>query len=58
MSLGTDLCDRCTKLATIILHHERGDEKYCEYHWVESRKEVFRQAICSDCEKAPVPLNL
>ena len=33
MSLFVPFCDRCTKLATIIIPKERGEERYCEYHW-------------------------
>ncbi len=56
MSLGTDLCDRCTKLATTILHHDGGMEKYCDYHWIRSRTELTRQVICADCEKPLRPI--
>ena len=33
MSLFVPFCDRCTKLATIIIPREGGEERFCEYHW-------------------------
>ena len=52
MSFDLGICVRCEKHATTALHHDGGCERYCEAHWMESRKALVRQVVCVDCEKA------
>ena len=47
--LGT--CDWCGKPATTVMHDGKKSERYCEEHWIESRKALVRQVVCVDCEK-------
>ncbi|HEV2120620.1 MAG TPA: hypothetical protein VGS11_11040 [Candidatus Bathyarchaeia archaeon] len=39
-------CDRCTKLATIIIPHKDGEERYCEFHW-QARTERLVQEVAA-----------
>ncbi len=52
MLFDLGVCDECAKPATTALHHNDGTERYCEEHWIESRKALVRQAVCVECEKA------
>jgi hypothetical protein len=45
MSLGIPFCDRCTKLATTIIPHEDGEERYCEYHWQARMERLAKEAV-------------
>jgi hypothetical protein len=51
MSFILGACDVCGKAATTAMHHDGGSERYCEEHWIESRKSLVRQVVCMDCEK-------
>jgi len=43
MSYGTELCDRCTKLATTVIPHQDGEERFCDYHWQASREQFLKE---------------
>lgn len=42
---GTAFCDRRTKLATTIIPHRDGEERYCEYHWQARMERPSKEVV-------------
>ena len=51
-------CDRCTKLATAIIPHRDGEERYCEYHWQARMESLVHEAIKMDRRRNTDDLRL
>ena len=51
MLFDLGVCDRCGKPATTAMHDGERSERYCEEHWIGSRKALVRQVVCADSEK-------
>jgi len=49
-------CDRCTKLATTIIPHWDGEERYCDYHWQARMERLAEEVVeVKVSPSAPLP---